>query len=306
NALAAGLPGPVLAAALRAGNSPERVATLLADLGLAGEDASLRQDAVRVRTLGAFRVWRGAAELDRKAWGRKIALQLFHLLVVHRGDLLPKSRIVDLLWPDLEPGVADGTFRVALNALNKALEPDRPSGREPRHIIRQGTAYALRHGDDLSLDVAEFERLLDAAGVLEATGEDPGDVAERALGLYDGDFLAEFIEYGDWCDRERERLAARFADHAVRHARRLLGRGDAEGAARSAGRLLDLDPCAEPAYRLLMAAQYRLGDRTAALRTYERCAETLERELGVEPMPETELLRAAIVERRPAGDLDIR
>ncbi len=304
-ALDAGLPAPVLIAALRAGTPPDRLAPLLEMLGLEGAQAGPRQDALRVRTLGPFRVWRGGQEVDRKTWGRKIALQLFHLLVVHRGDLLPKSRIIDMLWPDLDPGVADGTFRVALNALNKALEPERQSGQEPRHIARQGTAYALRLGDDLTLDVVDFERLLDAAAVVEASGDDPGALAEEALALFDGDFLAEFTEYGDWCDRERERLAARFSDQAARHARRLLLGGNCEGCAGWAGRLLALDPCAEQAYRLLMAAQYRLGDRTGALRTYERCAETLERELAVAPMPETELVRQAILDQQPIEGLAI-
>lgn len=252
--------------------------------------------AVRVRSLGAFRVWRDGSEIGRKAWGRRIALQLFHLLLVYRTELLPKSRIIDLLWPDLEPGVADGTFRVALNTLNKTLEPDRPAGREPRFVLRQGTAYGLRQGDDLWLDVAEFERGLDRAAVLEAAGQDPAEALTRALELAEGEFLAEFTEYGAWCDRERDRLAVRFSEGAIRLAGLLLERGDLAGAAKWAQRLVERDPCAEPAYRLLMVAQYRQGDRAGALRTYERCVEALAQELDVEPMPETVALQRAIVE----------
>ncbi len=298
DAIAAGLPGPVLKAALESGDpDTSEVQAILADLGLSTvEDPEAETAAaLRIRSLGSFRVWRGSSEIDRKAWGRKIALQLFHLLMVHRNEVLPKSRIIDVLWPDLEPGVADGTFRVALNTLNKTLEPDRPAGREPRYILRQGTAYGLRQGEDLWLDAAEFERLLDGAAVLEAAGQDPADLLVQGLELCEGDFLAEFTEYGAWCDRERERLAVRFSDSAARLARLLLDRGIAAGCAKWAQRLVERDPCAEPAYRLLMTAQYRLGDRTGAMRTYERCVEALSQELDVEPMPETVAVHEAIV-----------
>lgn len=299
DAAASGLPGGALAATLASGGMPpEEVLALLEEAGVPaeGETGEGSSVAVRVRSLGPFRVWRGGSEIDRKAWGRKIALQLFHLLLVHRTELLPKSRIIDLLWPDLDPGVADGTFRVALNTLNKTLEPDRPAGREPRFILRQGTAYGLRLGDDLWLDVAEFERWLDHAAVLEAAGQDPAEALSRALDLSEGEFLAEFTEYGSWCDRERERLAVRFSEGTIRLAGLLLERGDLAGAAKWAQRLVERDACAEQAYRLLMVVQYRQGDRTGALRTYERCVEALAQELDVEPMPETVALQRAIVD----------
>ncbi|MBM3276148.1 MAG: hypothetical protein FJZ00_13425, partial [Candidatus Sericytochromatia bacterium] len=110
SALEAGLPGPLLASALRAGVLPERVEPLLADLGVGESDGTVRtgSEAIRVRALGTFRVLRGGLELDRKAWGRKIALQLFHLLLVYRGEFMPKTRIIDVLWPDTDPAAADG------------------------------------------------------------------------------------------------------------------------------------------------------------------------------------------------------
>lgn len=307
DATGAGTPGAVLVAALEAGASPSEVQALLAELGItvAQEPESEPAAALRIRSLGAFRVWRGGDEIDRRAWGRKIALQLFHLLMVHRNEVLPKSRIVDMLWPDLDPAVADGTFRVALNTLNKTLEPDRPAGREPRYILRQGTAYGLRLGEELWLDAAEFERLLDGAAVMEAAGQDPAAMLAQALDLSDGDFLAEFTEYGTWCDRERERLSVRFSDSAAKLARLLLERGEAAGCGQWAQRLVERDPCAEPAYRLLMVAQYRQGDRTGAMRTYERCVEALAHELDVEPMPETTAVYEAIVDMADAEAIGV-
>ncbi len=262
------------------------------------------EPALRVRSLGEFRVWRGADELGERAWGREKARQLFHLLLAYRGQALPKARIVDQLWPDADPTTVDGTFRVALNALNKALEPDRTSGAQPRFVVKRGSGYGLAGAADIWLDAAEFERGLDAAAALEAAGEEGEilvDTYRRALTLYEGPFLKDFTAHEAWCDRERERLAHRFQDGALRLARLLARRGEDGGCAEWAERLLALDPLAEEAYRLLMVAQYRQGDRAQALKTYDKCIITLSDELDVDPMPETQRLAGRIEKLEPVA-----
>ncbi|HBN09284.1 MAG TPA: hypothetical protein DD435_11780 [Cyanobacteria bacterium UBA8530] len=254
---------------------------------------------LRVWTLGGFRVFRSLnekeEEIGERAWGREKARQLFHLFLVFRQDSLPKSRIIDLLWPDLDPGNADGTFRVALNALNKALEPGRPSGKPSRFIVRKGANYGL----DLAsiwLDCEEFEKKLDLAQSLEASGvEDPVPHYQQALSLSEGEFLKEFPSYDSWCERERERLEDRYLESALRLARLLLSRGEDAACAAWIQRLIERAPCAEEAYRFLMLAHYRQGDRTMALRTYERCLSVLEEELDVPPMPETKKIHQQIL-----------
>lgn len=285
-------------AALDRGIAPALLAPWLTDLGLVAEATPLREDALRIRTLGGFRVWRGQEEIGGKAWGREKARQLFHLFLAHRGQLLPKPRIIDTLWPDLDMGAADGTFRVALNALNKVLEPERKGG-SPRFILREGANYGLVIGPDVWIDAAEFERLLEEAQAMETLGENPVELYRRALELSEGDFLADFPQYDAWCERERERLADRYKEGSVKLARLLYAQGDDDGAILWAQRLIERDPCAEEAYRIAMAAQYRQGDRPMALRTYDRCVIALDEELGVDPMPETQLLFDRITRLAP-------
>lgn len=259
------------------------------DLGLESEKAVVSDEALRIRTFGKFRVWRGPQELGDRAWGREKARQLFHLFVAYRGQILPKSRLIDLLWPDLDPKSADQTFRVALNALNKALEPDRASGQPSRFIDKQGLSYGLVMGPELWLDVAEFERGLDAAMALGESDE-ALECYREALELYEGDFLQEFPQYEAWCEQERERLSDRYTDASLGLLRLLSKRGEDAQCIHWAQRLLERNRVAEEAYRHLMTAYYRLGDRPMAIKTYDRCVEALGDELDVDPMPETEAL----------------
>ncbi|HEY9898034.1 MAG TPA: BTAD domain-containing putative transcriptional regulator [Pantanalinema sp.] len=260
-------------------------------------------DALRVRTLGTFRAWRGAQELSDRAWGREKARQLFHLLVAYRGQWLPKARLVDLLWPELDAKAADQTFRVALNALNKALEPERASGQPTRFVLRQGLSYGLMASPEVWIDAAEFERLLEAARARETALEDPADCYREALELYEGDFLQDFPHYDAWCEQERDRLKDRYSEAALRLSRLLAERGDDAGSAHWCQRLIEKDRSIEEAYRLLMRAYYRQGDRPLALRTYDRCVAALAEELDVDPMPETEELFDRISRLAPVTDL---
>jgi DNA-binding SARP family transcriptional activator len=62
-------------------------------------------------------------------------------------------------------------------------------------------------------------------------------------------------------------------------------------------RLLALEPWREEMHRQLMKLLVRSGDRSAALRQFERCRQLLAEELDVEPSPDTIALYEQI---RPA------
>lgn len=254
----------------------------------------LRAPALKVKTFGSFKVWRDGEEIPEKAWSREKARQLFHLLVVFRGESLPKSRIIDLLWPELDPDGADGTFRVALNALNKALEPDRKSGQPSRFILRQGSNYGL--SPEVLVDAAEFERLLDLS---ETDEQKRIERLEEALSLFEGDFLSDYPHYEAWCERERARLQDRFVAGSLKLARYLEGKA----ALPWLTRLIEHAPSVEEGYQLLMKQHYRGGDRALALRTFERCVENLSHELDVEVSPETERLYQRILAQADPASL---
>ncbi len=56
---------------------------------------------LRVQTLGAFQVWRGAHEITTQEWRRDKARQLFQVLLTFRHRLLERDQILDMLWPSL-------------------------------------------------------------------------------------------------------------------------------------------------------------------------------------------------------------
>ena len=62
------------------------------------------------------------------------------------------------LWPELDAVRADRDFKVALNALNEALQPDRPARSLSVYMARQGTSYGLNL--EANIVVAEKKQVL--------------------------------------------------------------------------------------------------------------------------------------------------
>lgn len=250
---------------------------------------------LRVQTLGAFRVWRGLEEVPAQEWRRESARRLFQLLLTYRRQLLERDQILELLWPGQDPEIAVRDFKVALSTLFKVLEPERKANAPSAFILREGTLYGLRGEADVVLDVEHFERAVAAGDAL--WGRDAGAAVtqyQTALSLYQGEYLQEY-PYAEWCSEERERLRGLYLRAAERVARALADRGAWAEVVEVCEAMLARDNCWEEAYRLLMTAQARLGNRSQALRTYQRCVEALLAELDVEPSEETRRVYASVV-----------
>jgi two-component SAPR family response regulator len=235
--------------------------------------------------LGGFRVWRDGAEIHSGAWGREKALHLFQFFVTRRGQPLHKEQIIDRLWPELDFETGDRDFKVALNALYKAIEREREARAPSRFILRHGLTYQL----DLKetwVDAQTFEAHVEAGNRLSAG--DSAAALQRyrlAVDLYLGDYLPG-RRYEDWSSAERERLRLLALGTMVRLADLLVEVNSLESL-RLTQRVLALDPLWEDAYRVQMRAHLAGGNRPMVIRTYQKCTEVLKREFELEPLPET-------------------
>lgn len=279
---------PLLSEAQKRGVRAEYAAWLLAELGIPNPENHPGYT-LRIRTLGGFKVWRGQQEVSGREWQREKARQLMQLFVTHRKSLLQKEQILDLLWPGADPDTAARDFKVALNALFHALEPGRTARSGSFYILRQGTAYGLNLASGFWLDTDEFEGLVSRGLAAGGQRQVVAESLRQAIDLYQGDFLQD-VPYEDWCTEERERLQVLYLRAVEKLALLAVRRGDNEEAVRLCDRILSKDPCWEEAFRILMYAYYRMGNRAMALRIYDRCVQSLQAEFGVAPMPTTQQL----------------
>lgn len=246
------------------------------------------QAALRVYTLGGFRVLHDGVSIDPKAWSREKALHLFQFLITNRNRYLHKEQIIDQLWPEASLEAGDRDFRVALNAVNRALEPHREPRAEARFIKRIDLAYGLEPGQ-VWVDADAFEAYLTIANrMLPVNISDAVESYRAAIDFYNGEYLPD-RRYEDWASSERERLNILALSAMTTLADLEVAQAPHE-ALRLTQRVLSREPLWEEAYRAQMRAYQVLGNRPMALRTYFECVNVLNEALSVEPLPETQHL----------------
>jgi LuxR family transcriptional regulator, maltose regulon positive regulatory protein len=232
-----------------------------------------------IRSLGRFTVRRDGRDLEAAGWGRRKARELLWLLCSRDRRSIGREEAVELLWPgqNLEPGTV--RFRVALHALQEALEPDRAPRAPTRFVHASSERIVL--DDAVSLDAEEFRRLARQVR-READPVRAAALVDQALNLYQGPFLPEAL-YADWAAPTREELAGIFAELVLRAATLHASAGRAAQGIPMLRRLLTDDPYHEQAWRLLAEAYLADGRPGAAREAYQECATRLWHDLRVRP-----------------------
>jgi len=189
--------------------------------------------------------------------------QLFGLLLLG----FDAAQLKAALWPEVAPEQARNNLQVHLHYLRRALEP-------------WGVPTYLEEGQLVRVK-ADLEELKSRLHALER-----GDLgaAREVLGLYQEPLLPG-LDLPE-IDAEREALRARVVRSLMRAGQRL----PPEEARVVLERVLELEPLEEEALRLLLRSLLDLGRKGEALRYYQRFAERLREELGVEPARETRAL----------------
>jgi len=130
-----------------------------------------------------------------------------------------------------------------------------------------------------------------------------GQELKEAVELYAGDLLEGW--YQDWCVFERERLQNMYLLALEKLMQYCKTHGEFETGLDYGTRALRYDRAREVTYRRMMQLSFLNGDRTSALRYYDRCVEALKTELGVEPGSRTMTLRQQIGADLPLEDRSV-
>jgi DNA-binding SARP family transcriptional activator len=283
------LPGAAPDSQLRARTAARRLRRL-GVMTVAGVpvDRPVADRSVSVRLLDGFEVLVDGTAVPVTAWRSRQARTLVKILAAHRGRLLRRGEICDLLWPDDDPARTGHRLSVLLSAVRGVLDPQREWPAD--HFVRGdhgGLALDLRHvevdADRLLADAAHARDLVQA-GQAEPALELLCEVAADT-----GEVLGDEPD-ASWADPLREEVRAATLG-AVRQLARLRTRqGDHDGASILLNRLLTADPYDEPAHRALVRTLLRAGRHGEARRAFARWADAM-REIDVPPPdPRTQLV----------------
>ena len=223
------------------------------------------------------------------------AQSLLAYLALTAGITHRRERLAGLFWPDIPEVDARRNLRRALWHIRKAAE-----GQMPLRTDDITAAFDAR--PDVWVDVLVVSQKFNTEKTLEEL--------IQIVSAYGGELLPGF--YDEWVIVERERLQAVFEGRIKLLLDRLVEAHSWDEVIQWGEKWIALSGATEPAYRALMIAYSGRGDLSGVGQTYRRCAETLSRDLGVEPSEETHNLftqlsrqrqiRAVAAESQPVQD----
>jgi predicted ATPase len=199
-----------------------------------------------------------------------------------------REHLCALLWPDDPLPAALTNLRQALHRLRQALEPP---GEEGRYLLITRQTVQLNPAT-IESDVSALDAALRAVATHKhRSATHCAQCAARsaaALPLYRGELLPGFslpdsAGFEHWLDAERERLHAAFCSLLDQVAAAHEHCGDFSAALPILRRWVELDPWNETAHLRLISALAYTGQRTTALRQFERYRAILAAELRIEP-----------------------
>jgi len=242
---------------------------------------------LQIRLLGPFDVFRDNQPLDAKEWRSRQNRTILKVLLCRRGAVVPADQLLEILWPDDNIESARRRLHVRISQLRHVLAPEDPTA----FIITASGGYIFRPQAECWLDTVVFENQAERGRRAQEENDlvEAITAYETARTLYRGDFLEENL-YDDWSLVERERLRERYLTVLMELAECYAQQGRYRRALGYCHRILAADPYRETVYVRLILYYYYAGERTLAIRAYERCRRILDKELGIQPLPSTEAI----------------
>lgn len=215
-----------------------------------------------------------------------------HLLICYLA-LYPdrahsREHLAAVFWGDSTTSDSRKYLRNALWRLRRALRSIQIPDQDYLHVADD--TVSLRGQEQMWLDTRAFEaqimRCQHVPGPELTIDQAAG--LEAALQLYTGDLLQG--TYDEWCIYERERYQLLYLSTLSKLMGHYEIEGEYERALAHGKRILALDSTRERTHRQMMRLYWLLGDRSAALAQYKRCAQILQESLDLLPMVQTRQL----------------
>lgn len=212
---------------------------------------------------------------------------------------LSRQQLCFIFWPDVGEAVARRNFSRLLNHLRQILpDPDILIATDERVLLDPQRVWS---------DTATLNRLWAAYTQAAPPRHDAAVELRQAVTLYRGPFLHGFslpghAEFELWVTAESEHWQRTYLKVLAALTDEAANAGDYPAAIAHAQRYLAIDDLSEEMHCRLITLYGAVEDRSAAQQQFERCVTILERELGVDPLPETQMTYRAVLEGRGWGE----
>ncbi|KGX84726.1 response regulator [Pontibacillus litoralis] len=234
---------------------------------------------LRINVLGSFSFELDGGEREIILWRTKKTQELFLYLLFNRNQLVRKSTLIELLWPDIELGKANALLYTTVYNVRKNI-----SMYKNHFMLLQSTleGYVL-DTENVVLDVDEWrEKVSELPKLIESTVNQ----YEEAMNLYTGAYLQDYDYL--WTEGERYKYEQQWLAVALQIAAFYVKQGKIKEAKQWYTRICADAPLVEEAYFALMKIFAAEKDHVSVHRQYQILENVLHEELDVAPSDEVQ------------------
>lgn len=245
---------------------------------------------IQVNLFGHFELKQG--EQTSAGWNNHKSQELLVYLLFNRNRSHLRQVLAGQLWPDYATEVSLKYFRQAIWQMHSALHCE--------IVAVNAERVSLSNDIDFWVDSIQFEQAF--MGLQRVRGEDLDEgrqsALQDALQLYRGNLLEGWGQ--NWVLFERERFQRMYLELVEKQMAFSEVHGEYKSGLEVGLAGLRQDAAHEGIHQRMIQIYHLLGDRTAALRQYERCVQSLQNELGVTPSASTQALYRRVCNGLPA------
>lgn len=212
----------------------------------------------------------------RAKWKSSKSAELFGYLLMHKGRLISRARLIEELFGDMPQKNAEVYLNTTVYQLRKVLDPF--GLRENLHSDSNHYALSL---SEVSVDLVSFEEGCRKMSVVDETNLEEAIALEQ---LYAGDLFGDHAFAWAW--NEIERLSLLYTSFTQRLCMALLNKGETNAAIRLLMKLVSRNELDEQSFMLLMKAYALQENKEVLTRQYRQYEDTLHREIGIKPSRE--------------------
>ncbi|QOS79571.1 response regulator [Paenibacillus sp. JNUCC31] len=204
-------------------------------------------------------------------WRTSRAQELFLYLLQHRGQLVRKSFIVDLLWSNIDLNKAYSQLYTTIYHIRKSLTPY-----EKRFQIKSANEGYLLELDNIILDVAVWDDSSQTIDISENL-----ELYLEKMSSYTGDYLQEYDYW--WAEGERQRLKQLWLNTALRLGQWYEDQQRFNDALASYLQIRHLYPMEEKSSFALMKLYDKMSEPQKTLECYQELTTQLKEEYDIPP-----------------------
>ena len=245
---------------------------------------------VRINVFGTFEVIKGETCIPESKWKRRTR-NLLTLLVIYQGRSMPRTTLLQQMWPDLS------RVRALDNFYSVWSDATRLIGGEP---------YLEKNGDFCRINTryvrSDLEDIEQLSRAIIIGHPDPSVLLDSHMSLeklYRGGLAINETE-NEVIISQRERYRATYVDSMLSGAELSLSRKDTRMALWFARKAMAEERSREDVYQVLMRAQMQAGQRCSAIRTFFEYRKFMKTELGLDPSAEMQSLYDSLVVSDPS------